>query len=315
MNEIKKIYLAGGCFWGVEAFFKKIYGVINTETGYANASIENPRYEDVYSGYSETVLVEYDPSKTNYRLLIKYLFKIIDPTSLNKQGEDVGIQYRTGIYYLTEEEKEIALHVIEEESKNYDKPIVVEVLPLKSFYPAEDYHQDYLDKNPTGYCHVNLSKANEIIVDDSKYKKKSDDQLKNELTQLQYDVTQNNYTEAPFDNEFNDKTDAGIYVDITSGEPLFLSKDKFNSGCGWPSFAKPISKEVINYFEDKSLSRVRTEVRSRLGDSHLGHVFNDGPTELGGLRYCINSASLKFIPLEDMEKEGYGEFIELLKNI
>lgn len=314
MNKIKKIFLAGGCFWGVEAFFKRIYGVEKTEVGYANATIEKPRYEDVDSGYSETVLIEYDSEKTNYRLLIKYLFKIIDPTSLNKQGGDEGIQYRTGVYYTNEEEKEIALSVIGEESKNYDKPIVVEVLPLKSFYPAEDYHQDYLDKNPTGYCHVSLSKANEIIVDDSKYKKKSDEQLKEELTQLQYDVTQNNHTEKPFDNEFNDKTDIGIYVDITSGEPLFLSKDKFNSGCGWPSFAKPISKEVINYFEDTSLSRVRTEVRSRLGDSHLGHVFNDGPSELGGLRYCINSASLRFIPLAEMEKEGYGEFVELLKN-
>jgi len=147
----------------------------------------------------------------------------------------------------------------------------------------------------------------------SHYVKKDLKEVKSRLNKLQYEVTQNNATERPFRNEYWDNDRKGIYVDIVTGEPLFISNDKFDSGCGWPSFTKPIDEGVIIEKEDKTYGMIRTEVRSRTGDSHLGHVFNDGPKDKGGLRYCINSAALKFIQLEDMEGEGYGKYIRLIK--
>lgn len=185
-------------------------------------------------------------------------------------------------------------------------------MKLTNFTVAEDYHQDYLRKNPNGYCHIDLSTADEVIIDPSKYPKPSDDILRKKLTDAQYKVTQENDTESAFSNEYWDNIQKGIYVDVATGEPLFSSTDKFDSGCGWPSFSKPISKDVVTYKEDLSYNMTRTEVRSRSGDSHLGHVFEDGPKELGGLRYCINSASIRFVPLEDMEKEGYGYLTKLV---
>jgi len=239
--------------------------------------------------------------------------KIIEPTSVNKQGNDVGTQYRTGIYYVNESQKDEIKAILDEEQKKYTKKIVVEVEPLKDFTKAEDYHQDYLANNPGGYCHIDLNKAYEPYVDDEKYKKPSNQEVKDKLSTLQYEVTQKNGTERAFSNEYWDNEAKGIYVDIVTGEPLFVSSDKFNSNCGWPSFSKPIDKDVVGYKRDTSHNMDRTEVRSRVGDSHLGHVFEDGPEELGGLRYCINSAALRFIPLEDMDKEGYGEFKYLVK--
>ncbi|MGO3018515.1 MAG: peptide-methionine (R)-S-oxide reductase MsrB, partial [Anaerococcus sp.] len=227
-------------------------------------------------------------------------------TSLNKQGNDQGSQYRSGIYYTDKQVKDIIQKRLDTEQKKYMDKIVVEVEPLNNFYKAEEYHQDYLKKNPNGYCHIDLSKANEVIIDKSKYPKPSDEELRSKLTDIEYKVTQENNTESSFSNEYWDNDEKGIYVDVATGEPLFSSKDKFDSGCGWPSFSKPISKEVVTYNKDTSYNMVRTEVRSRSGDSHLGHVFDDGPKELGGLRFCINSASINFVPLEDMDKEGYG---------
>lgn len=314
--KIEEIYLAGGCFWGVEAYFERIEGVLDSVSGYANGSFPNPSYEDlVYrnSGHAETVYIKYDANRVSLSTILKHYFRIIDPTSLNKQGGDRGIQYRTGIYYQTEEQKEIALREIELEQKKYEEKIVVEVLPLERFDKAEEYHQDYLKKNPNGYCHIDLSKANEAIIDPIKYKKPSDEVLKEKLTELQYKVTQENHTEYAFRNEYFDKHEKGIYVDITTGEPLFLSSDKYDSGCGWPSFTKPINSEVVNYERDSSHNMIRTEVRSRAGDAHLGHVFEDGPKDKGGLRYCINSASLRFVAYDDMEKEGYGYLKKYVK--
>ncbi|MBF1011272.1 MAG: peptide-methionine (R)-S-oxide reductase MsrB, partial [Lachnoanaerobaculum sp.] len=210
------------------------------------------------------------------------------------------------IYYTDESQLPVIKAAIEREQRKYNEKIAVEVLPIENFYIAEEYHQDYLDKNPNGYCHINLSSAYEPIVRSEKYKRKNDDELKESLTPLQYDVTVNAATERPFDNEFNSNFERGIYVDITSGEPLFFSTDKFESGCGWPSFSKPIQKDLVKYSEDLSLGRRRIEVRSNVADAHLGHVFDDGPSELGGLRYCINSAALRFIPLDKMDEEGYG---------
>ena len=310
---INRIYLAGGCFWGVEGYFKRIKGVVDTECGYANGNTKNPSYEDVCrknTGHAEAVRIDFDDNIISLEDLLIYYFRIIDPISVNKQGNDVGTQYRTGIYYTDEGQLPIINDALKREQEKYIDKIAVEVLEIENFYDAEEYHQNYLDKNPNGYCHINLEWANEPIVRSENYKKENDENLKNRLTDLQYNVTMNAATEAPFRNEYWDSFERGIYVDITSGEPLFFSTDKFESGCGWPSFSKPIQKDLVKYKEDLSLGRRRIEVRSNSADAHLGHVFNDGPAELGGLRYCINSAALKFIPLEKMEEEGYGYLIK-----
>ncbi len=314
------LYFAGGCFWGTEHFFKQIRGVISTEVGYANGRLQHaPSYEEVCSGntgFAETVKIVYNPQVVDLKLLLQLYFKTIDPTSLNKQGNDVGDQYRTGIYYTDAGVKTTIDEAIAALAKNYKKPIVVEVSPLQNFYQAEEYHQDYLDKNPRGYCHIPtklFEVARKANPEPIKFKKLTEAELRSRLSKEQYAVTQQNATETPFANEYWDEQREGIYVDITTGQPLFSSLDKFQSGCGWPSFAKPIDKKLIEEKEDKSYHMIRTEVRSKLGDAHLGHVFDDGPKQLGGLRYCINSASLRFIPKEDMEKEGYGEYLVLFK--
>ena len=195
----------------------------------------------------------------------------------------------------------------------YKKPVQVEVQPIKNYIVAEEYHQDYLKKNPNGYCHIDITKADEPVIDEKDYPKPSDAELKAKLTPLQYSVTQNKHTERSFSNEYWDNFQPGIYVDVTTGEPVFSSNDKFESGCGWPSFTKPIAKEVVHYQTDNSFNMQRTEVLSRAGNAHLGHVFDDGPKDKGGLRYCINSASIKFIPLAEMEKAGYGYLIQSIK--
>lgn len=317
VEKLEEIYLAGGCFWGLEAYIARIPGVYDVTSGYANGSTLTPSYQDVlYSntGHAETVHVRFDPERTDIETILKYYFRVVDPVSLNKQGNDRGTQYRSGIYYLNDEQKMIAEMAIKEEQMKYTKDIVVEVLELDNYYLAEEYHQDYLEKNPNGYCHIDLSEVEIPLEDESKYEKRSDEVLKKELTKLQYEVTRENKTERPFNNEYWDNKEEGIYVDITTGEPLYSSKDKYRSGTGWPSFVKPISEDVVAEVEDISLfGSKRVEIRSKIGDSHLGHVFTDGPADRGGLRYCMNSASLKFIPYEDMESEGYGDLKELVK--
>lgn len=318
--EAKTIYFAGGCFWGTEHFFKQIHGVVATEVGYANGSIENPTYELVCAhntGYAETVKVDYDPQTVPLEQLIDLYFETIDPTSLNKQGHDEGTQYRTGIYYTDSTSAAVAQKKLKDLAAKYNSPIVVECCPLENFYNAEDYHQDYLDKNPTGYCHLSpalFKRAKEANRPSEKaYSRPDDATLKAQLSETQYNVTQKNATERPFENEYYDEFREGIYVDITTGEPLFISTDKFDSGCGWPAFSKPIDEQLLVKKEDLSHGMKRTEVRSKTGNSHLGHVFHDGPAEKGGLRYCINSASLRFIPKDKMKAEGYEAFLKLLE--
>jgi len=321
-NNFSEIWLAGGCFWGVEAFFSKVPGVIYTETGYANGNTENPSYEDVCSkdtGHAEAIYLKYNSHKTSLEKLLNYFFKIIDPTTLNRQGNDIGTQYRTGIYYKSSIDKKVIENYINKVQPLFKKKILIEVLPLKNFYKAEEYHQEYLDKNPKGYCHIDLSLLNtlkneeQINVDKANYNKIDDETLRNTLTKEQYEVTQKSKTEAPFQNSYWDNKRKGIYVDVATGEPLFISNDKFDSGCGWPSFTRPIDDVVVEYHEDISHGMKRTEVKSRVGNCHLGHIFEDGPADDGGHRYCINSASLRFIPLEDMSNSGYGEFVFLIK--
>lgn len=310
-NENEKvIYLAGGCFWGTQAYFDQIDGVLETEVGYANGKVNNPTYEQVCTGstgFAETTKIIYDESIINLYQLLEHFFRTINPTSLNRQGGDIGTQYRTGIYTTNTKDNIIVNNFFELVKNNYKYKIVVENEKIKNFYKAEEYHQKYLEKNPNGYCHVDISLAN-IDKKYEKYKKPSEQEIKNKLSELQYDVTQNSGTEIPFTSKYDSLYDKGIYVDIVTGQPLFASTDKFDAGCGWPSFSKPIENSSVNYYQDNSLSRERIEVTSKSGETHLGHVFNDGPEELGGLRYCINGASLKFIPFEDMKKEGYEDF-------
>ncbi len=311
MKTINKstIYLAGGCFWGVEAYFKKLKGVLETDTGYANGEGFNTDYTMVkQTHHAETVKIIYDKNRLDLAEILLHYFKIIDPVSVNKQGNDRGEQYRTGIFYEDEADLDVIDSVMRYIQSQYDEKLKVIVEKLKNFVLAEDYHQDYLDKNPGGYCHINLAAFDENL-DSTEYKKFSEEELKSNLSELSYKVTQNSATERPHTSEYNDFDERGIYVDIVSGEPLFSSKDKYDAGCGWPSFTKTITSNAVNYSDDFKLSRVRTEVRSKNADSHLGHVFDDGPSEKGGLRYCINGASLRFIPLDKMEEEGYGKYI------
>lgn len=316
----KTIYLAGGCFWGLEAYFQRINGVVDAVSGYANGNTENPSYEDVVrrnTGHAETVRVVYDTGKLSLNDILQYYFRVIDPTSLNKQGNDRGTQYRTGVYYTDPTEQAVIAEVLKQEQKKYAQALVVENLPLKHFYEAEEYHQDYLIKNPNGYCHIDIRKADEPLpgkaapqngkgFDAAAYRKPNDAELKKRLTAEQYRITQQNGTEYAFSHEYDRLSAPGIYVDVVSGEPLFSSADKYDSGCGWPSFTCPISASSVTEHNDFSYNMHRTEVRSAAADSHLGHVFPDGPPAKGGLRYCINGASLRFIPLDKMDEEGYG---------
>ena len=318
MQNDAEIYLAGGCFWGTEYYFQHISGVISVESGYANGRTANPTYEEVCSGsgHAETVKVIYDPQQVSLRFLLQMYFRAIDPISVNQQGNDRGEQYRTGIYYTRDADKPIIAAVIADEQKNYSAPIAVEVKPLENYYPAEDYHQDYLTKNPNGYCHIPKSLITEAAQTtpeaDEVYEKLDTDALKMILSDEEFDVTQNAATERPFLNRYVDTFEPGIYVDVTTGQPLFVSTDKFESGCGWPAFSKPIDQNLIQENTDTSYGMMRSEVRSKLGGAHLGHVFTDGPKESGGLRYCINSAALRFIPKEKMVSEGYGKYLDLL---
>ena len=308
-----EIYLAGGCFWGLEEYFSRISGVLQTSVGYANGQVETTNYQLIKeTDHAETVQVVYDEKAVSLREILLYYFRVIDPLSVNQQGNDRGRQYRTGIYYLEEADLPTINTVVREQELLIGRKIAVEVEKLRHYILAEDYHQDYLKKNPGGYCHINVRDAEKPLIDAANYEKPSQAVLRENLSEESYRVTQEAATEAPFSNAYDQTFEEGIYVDITTGEPLFFAKDKFASGCGWPSFSRPISKELIHYYQDLSHGMERIEVRSRSGNAHLGHVFTDGPQELGGLRYCINSASLRFIAKDEMEEAGYGYLLPYL---
>ena len=308
-----EIYLAGGCFWGLEEYFSRISGVLQTSVGYANGQVETTNYQLIKeTDHAETVQVIYDEKAVSLREILLYYFRVIDPLSVNQQGNDRGRQYRTGIYYLEEADLPTINTVVREQELLIGRKIAVEVEKLRHYILAEDYHQDYLKKNPGGYCHIDVRDAEKPLIDAANYEKPSQAVLRENLSEESYRVTQEAATEAPFSNAYDQTFEEGIYVDITTGEPLFFAKDKFASGCGWPSFSRPISKELIHYYQDLSHGMERIEVRSRSGNAHLGHVFTDGPQELGGLRYCINSASLRFIAKDEMEESGYGYLLPYL---
>ncbi len=314
----KELYLAGGCFWGTEHYLGNVPGVRSTAVGYANGRTAFPSYEEVCrhgTGHAETVKVVYDDAVVGLPFLLSLYYGIIDPVSVNRQGGDTGTQYRTGIYFTDPGDEAVIRTSIAALQKKYREPIAIEVGPLANYYPAEEYHQKYLVKNPGGYCHIPSFKFDEarMAADPAKvYAPPSREALKARLTPTQFAVTQESATEPPFRNAYFDEFREGIYVDVTTGEPLFLSCDKFESGCGWPSFSRPIDKKRLTERDDRAIGMLRTEVRSAAGNAHLGHVFPDGPAESGGLRYCINSAALRFIPKEEMEREGYGAFLSLL---
>lgn len=306
---------AGGCFWCMVSPFDKIDGIIKVVSGYTGGPAANPTYKEVCSGttgHYEAVQITYDPDQISYENLLQIYWQQIDPTDPGGQFNDRGQSYQTAIFYhdneqlrLAEESKKVL-----DESGRFQKPVVTPILPAMPFYPAEDYHQDYHKKNSFHYTRYRKGSGRENFI--NQYWPKDKSFLKNKLTELQYHVTQENGTEPPFQNEFWNNEREGIYVDIVSGAPLFSSKDKFNSSCGWPSFTKPILSASVGERIDLGHGMTRTEVRSKESDAHLGHVFPDGPGP-DGLRYCINSASLRFIPKESLEREGYEDFLVLFR--
>lgn len=323
-GELKLATFAGGCFWCMVPPFEELNGVHEVLAGYTGGRTQNPSYEQVCSGntgHYEAVQIKYDSGIIKYEDLLEVFWSQIDPTDPNGQFFDRGSQYQTAIFYHDEEQRELAeasKRNLENEER-FSYPIATKIIKASEFYPAEEYHQDYHLKNPEHYKSYKVGSGREAFIQNScrlkktenkKYSKPDNDTLMKKLTPLQYKVTQENDTERPFTNEYWDNKKEGIYVDVVSGEPLFSSLDKFDSGCGWPSFDKPLAWENVIEKIDKSHSMIRTEVRSKYADSHLGHVFGDGPTSTG-LRYCINSAALRFIPVEDLKREGYEEYLKL----
>lgn len=319
---------AGGCFWCMEPPFSFLDGVKDVSAGYTGGKTENPTYEQVSTGktgHYEAVRITYDPQKVAYEKLIDIFWRNIDPTDDGGQFADRGTQYLTAIFYTTDAQKEKAEKSKQALAKSgkFKQPIATAILPAKKFYAAEDYHQNYFRTNADHYNRYKTGSGRAGFIDKTwkqdadgkwaKFKKPSEQELKKKLTPMQFDVTQKEATERAFTGETWDNHKDGIYVDVVSGEPLFSSKDKFDSGTGWPSFTKPIEKYSLTEHTDKKLFSTRTEVRSRHADSHLGHVFDDGPKDKGGMRYCVNSASMRFIPKENLEKEGYGEYLKLFK--
>lgn len=323
------IVLAGGCFWCTEAVFQTVKGVEDVTSGYVGGDANQANYDKVSegnTGHAEAIRITYDPSTIQLGQILQIFFGVAhDPTQLNRQGADVGTQYRSAIFVKNESERTYVQDYIDEltKAKAFSAPIVTTIENLDSFHKAEDYHQNYASRNPdnpyiAGVAAPKVEKLKQSYPQLEKTAVKTDSSdifadKKSKLNPIQCHVTQEDGTEPAFNNAYWDNHAEGIYVDVVSGEPLFSSTDKYDSGSGWPSFTKPLDKESIQEKQDKRFGMNRVEVRSSKADSHLGHVFEDGPADKGGLRYCINSAALRFIPKEELEKNGYGEYLSLFK--
>ena len=321
MEQDKKslIYLAGGCFWGMEKLMQSIPGVFDAESGYANGTGEQDAdYKTVCTGktgFREAVKVTYDPARVSLDQLLFAYFEVVDATAVNRQGHDIGTQYQAGIYYADAESQADVERVAAIERARTPK-FAVEIGPLLNYFPAEEYHQNYLDKNPNGYCHIpfaEIARLSKGTIDAGRYRKPDDAKIRSALTSDQYAVTQQSATERAFSSEFYGNKQRGLYVDIVTGEPLFTSDDMYHSSCGWPSFTKPVEPSVVVERTDAGLGMRRVEVRSRAGDSHLGHVFEGDAESPNGTRYCINGASLRFVPFDELEAQGYGYLREKFK--
>lgn len=318
-SRSEEAILAGGCFWCMEKPFESVDGVISVVSGYSGGESKKPTYENyTQGGHLEVVKILFDPKKVSYDEILDLYWRQIDPTDGGGQFVDRGKQYSSAIFYTSEAQKTSA-----ESSKArlaasgiFDKPIVTPIVQATVFYPAEEYHQDYYKNNPLRYRFYRAGSGRDLFLDTIwKGKGKTvgrTKDLRSRLTPLQYKVTQEEGTEPAFDNAYWDNKKPGLYVDIVSGEPLFSSLDKYDSGTGWPSFSRPVDTKTIAERSDRKLFTVRTEVRSKKGGSHLGHVFDDGPAPTGR-RYCINSAALRFIPVDQLESEGYGEYLKMFK--
>jgi peptide methionine sulfoxide reductase msrA/msrB len=325
--------VAGGCFWCVEADVEKYSGVLSAVSGYAGGEGSTPTYEDYGSrGFREVVEVTYDPHVVSYENIAEYVLRHSDPTDGNGSFYDRGVQYAPALYYADATEQQVAEALIERLNTQgvYERPLAVAILPNVPFYPAEEYHQDYSRKNPIKYGYYRRASGRDAFIekhwgsntaptptpavvsvgDWHAFVKPNQETLRAALSDVAYYVTQEEGTERPYANEYDKHYEPGIYVDVVSGEPLYSSRDKYDSGTGWPSFVAPITADAVVEVKDTGLLYSRTEVRSRIADSHLGHVFTDGPSDKGGLRYCMNSVALRFIPLTDMDRLGYGAFVK-----